>query len=114
EAEEAERAALETVRDFLIAAPDFDQIVAIAGLSQQLSFLRDRLAGERVAFRIVEREQLGLARLRDRHRREKFLERLGGTGLLARVRWHGERVARDQHVAPERLAREEYAARELE
>ena len=48
EPEEAERAALEAVRDLLAAAADFGQIVAVAGAFEKLALLVRRLAGQRI------------------------------------------------------------------
>ena len=77
EAEEAERAALEAVRDLLVAAADLDQVIAIARALEQLQLLVDGSSGERIARRRIEREELRLARLGDRQARDELGERLG-------------------------------------
>ncbi len=109
EPEEAERAALEAVRHLLAAAADFGQIVAIAGALQKLAFLVRRLAGQRIGRAGIERDDLRLARLRNRKRRHELGQRLG---IAPRVAFIAAGVAGHQHVAAERLAVEERAARE--
>ena len=74
EPEEAERAALEDVRDLLAAAAELDEIVAIAGALEQRELFLTGAAGQRIAFGGVEREILRLARLRDRKFRDENRE----------------------------------------
>src|SRR5262249_32906690 len=64
--EEAERAALKTVRDLFVAAAHADKIVAVTRPLQDFQLLLRRLAAERIAPAVVKAEQLRLARGRDR------------------------------------------------
>ena len=82
---------------------------------EELDLLLDAAAGERIARAVVEREQLGLARLRDREGRHELGERLGiGEAPGDLVGAPRRRLARHQQVASEGLAREEDAARKPE
>src|SRR5262245_4120356 len=77
EPEEAERAALEAVRDLLAAAAGTSEVIAVARPLEDFQLLLSGLAGERIARTVVEREQLCLARRRDRKRGHELGERLG-------------------------------------
>ena len=115
EREEIERASLEAVRDLLVAAQHFDQIVAVARLLQQLRLFVVALAGERILLLLEQADQLRLALGRDRELRDEFAQRLGVEQVRAEVvGQHGHRVAGGEHVAPERLACKEHPARQLE
>ena len=113
EPEEAERTALKAVRRLLAAAADLRQIVAIAGALQNVALFRratcppaDRSGAA------VERDDLRLARLRDRKARHEFGQRLGVAA--ARLPSSLPGIAGHQHVAAEGLAVEEHAARQPE
>ena len=77
EPEEAEGAALEAVRRLLAAAAVPGEIVTVARGLQDRELLVRRSAGERIAPAVVERQQLRLARIRDRERRYELGERPG-------------------------------------
>src|SRR5260370_34420240 len=105
ETEEAERAALETIRHLLVAAAKLDQIVPIARGLENFKLLLGRFAGERIASGVVQRKQLSLAGIRNRHRRDKTCPR------FARVHpARQKRIAGNEHVAAEAFAVEKHAA----
>src|SRR5262249_48618615 len=113
ESEEAEGAALEAVRHLLAAAADLDQVVAVARGLENLFLLLDRLAGERTASGVEQRQQLPPALLRDRQIGDERIERPGvGEALRDRVAGAQQGLAGHQHVAAERFARQEQPARE--
>ena len=115
EPEESERAPLKAVRRFFAAAAEPDEIVAVADGLEDGALLRDGPAHERIARRVVQRQQLRLAVRRDRKRGDEVLQRLGiGQDPRALVGSSRRGLARHQHVASERLAREEHPAGEPE
>src|SRR5262249_12178441 len=115
EPEEAQRAALETVRRLLAQAADLGEIVAIAGALEERDLFLDSPAGKRIARGVVERDELRLAGVRDRKAGHAFGEWLGvGETAAGLVGAAGGRLARDQHVAAEGLARKKGAARKPE
>src|SRR5207245_2207202 len=67
EPEEAERAALEAICHLGPAAADADEIVAIARAPEDRFLLGRALARERIAALVVERVELRLADLGERH-----------------------------------------------
>src|SRR5262249_38719149 len=110
-----ERTALKAVRDLLAAAAGSGEIIAVARALEDFQLLLGGLAGERIARVIVEREQLRLARRRDRKRGHELAERLGaGAPARASVIPSGGGAPRHQKVAPEAPARKEHAARQSE
>ena len=111
EPEEAERAALETVRRFLAAAAVFHQIVAIAGALRECRSFPHGFARKRIAPAGIKRNDLCLARLRDRKAGHEFAKRFA-LGRLVSSSSRTAGIACDQHVAAERLAVEEHATRE--
>ena len=70
--EEAERAALKTVRHFFAAAAHADKVVAVTRPLHYFQFLLRGLAAERIASAVVKSEQLRLARGRDRKSGDEF------------------------------------------
>src|SRR5207247_9805543 len=70
--EEAERAALKTVRHFFAAAAHADKVVAVPRPLQRFQFRFGRLAAEGIVSPAVKLEQLALARGRDRKGRGGF------------------------------------------
>ena len=115
EPEEAERAALKAVRHFFTAAAYPREIVAVARAPEDFELLLRRLAGERITRAIIERDELRLARRRNRKRGDEVGERLGvGEPTRELVGTSGRRFARHQRVAAEGLARKEDAARKTE
>src|SRR5262245_42668677 len=111
--EKAERAALEAVRDLLVATPDFREPVTIAGTLEQPELFGIGFAAERVACRIVERDELRLARLRYREIGDEVGDwpRIGQPAR-SRVAGRDQAVARHQQIAAEGLAVEEQATRQ--
>src|SRR5262249_38113709 len=77
EPEETERAALKAVRNLFTAAARSGQVIAVTRALEDFQLLLGGLAGERIARAVVEREQLRLARRRDRKRGHELGERLG-------------------------------------
>ena len=104
--EEIERTALEAIRRLGAAAAEPHEVVAIARAPKQLCFFLHRPAGQRIARRVIEREQLIPARRRDR----KPGDHLAGqaTAIAGST---PDQVTGHQHVTPERLARKERCAR---
>src|SRR5262249_17071542 len=77
EPEEAERAALEAVCNLFAAAARPSEVIAVTRALENFQLLLGGLARERIARHVVEREQLCLARRRDRERGHELGERLG-------------------------------------
>src|SRR5262249_11481260 len=74
---EADRAALEAVCVLFADATLSGEENAVARPIEDFQLLRGGLAGERIARTVVEREQLCLARRRDRKRGHELAKRLG-------------------------------------
>src|SRR5262249_42385775 len=91
------------------AAADLDEIIAVARALEDVGLLLRALAGERVVPGIEQRGQLRLARGRDRELRDHLGARSGPGAAGV-----GHRVAGNEDVAPEYLARKEHAAGEAE
>ena len=92
EPEESERAPLKAVRRFFAAAAEPDEIVAVADGLEDGALLLDGPARERIARRVVERQQLRLALRRDRKRGDE----------LVRAAWHWPGSARARRLLPAR------------
>ena len=115
EPEESERAPLKAVRRFLAAAAQPGQIIAVAGGLEDVAFLLDRPARERIARAVIERAQLHLALRRDWKRGDELVKRPGVARRSRDLVGSSRRgLARHQHVAPEGFARKEHAADEAE
>ena len=112
EPEETERAALEIVRHLLAGAAHLEEIVAIARALEDLELLVDRLA--RQADRAGPRRARSTAPCWRRRNGKSATKSRSGLALLRRrvtsSVTHRHLIAGHQHVASERLAREENAA----
>jgi hypothetical protein len=109
-----ERAALETIGDLLPASAILHEVVAIARLPEQLEFFVLAIARQRITRPLIELDQLRFALGRHRKLRNEVADRPAIAAVGRDVVAHRHRIAGNERVAPEMLARKEDAARQVE